>query len=97
MKSRFLLITISLGRCYSSLVQQDQKSKTDKELKSKIVESTQSSKPGESEFEENMVVGDLESVSARLHEHQDKRNPKVPPHTQTNSVTLRMVLCMRLL
>ena len=83
MKSRFLLITIFLGRCYSSLVQQDQRSKTDIESNnSKIVESTQSSKPAESDFEENMVVGKEESESARLYQQQNKGNTIVPPPFQ---------------
>ena len=96
MKSRFLLITIFLGRCYSSLVQQDRRSKTDEELNnSKIVKSTQSSKPAESDFEENMAVGEEENESATLYQQQDKGNtivpppfqprPIVPPLTQTNS------------
>ena len=92
MKSRFLFITIFLGRCYSSLVQQDQRSKTDEELNNnKNVESTQSSKPAESDFEENMVVGEEESESARLYQQQDKGNPPPfqtrptdPLPTQTN-------------
>ena len=66
MKSRFLFITISLGRCYSSLVQQDQRSKTDEELNnSKIAKSTQSSKPAESDFEEIMAVDEEESERQR--------------------------------
>ena len=95
MKSRFLFITISLGRCYSSLVQQDQRSKTVEELNnSKIAKSTQSSKPAESDFEENRAVGEEENESATLYQQQDKGNtivpppfqPRttVPPHTQTN-------------
>ena len=80
MKSRFLFITISLGRCYSSLVQQDQRSKTDEELNNnKNVESTQSSKPAESDFEEIMAVDEEESESARLYQQQDKGNTIVPP------------------
>ena len=62
---------------------------------SKIVESTQSSKLAESDFEENMFLGEEENESARLYQQQDKGNtivpppfqprPIVPPLTQTNS------------
>ena len=46
---------------------------------SKIVESTQSSKLAESDFEENMFLGKEENESARLYQQQDKGNTIVPP------------------